>query len=246
MDYVLVAKDMITPGSEKYFTEQFLPLEALWTFRPRGPASPAEDSAYQLTPPPVGRTGYITFGSLNNTAKLNLPLLRVWRRILEAVPGSKLLIHVKGSTGGNVEVLEQAGLDPARLEVVDSLSQLEYTRNYQRIDIALDPFPYGGGTTTCESLWMGAPVITLPMKTAVSRAGLSILTNVGLTDLIARSQDDYLRIATALASSSQRLTQLRASLRDKMQHSALMNAPQFARDLESLYRQAWQSWCNAR
>jgi predicted O-linked N-acetylglucosamine transferase (SPINDLY family) len=137
------------------------------------------------------------------------------------------------------------GLDPARLEFVGFQPLAKYYDQHARIDIALDPFPYGGGTTTCESLWSGAPVVSLAGRTAVSRAGLSILSNVGLPELVAHSTDQYLDIATTLARDLPRLTELRAGMRKRMQASPLMDGPRFARDIESLYRQAWRNWCEA-
>src|ERR1700678_1062337 len=105
----------------------------------------------------------------------------------------------------------------------------EYYRQYHRIDVALDPFPYGGGTTTCDALWMGVPVVSLAGQTAVGRGGLSILSNVGLADWVAYDGEQYVRIATELAGDLERFSELRATLRDRMQGSALMNAPRFAR-----------------
>src|SRR5260221_12351274 len=103
----------------------------------------------------------------------------------------------------------------------------EYLKTYDEIDIALDPFPLGGGTTTCDALWMGVPVVTLAGKAAVGRGGLSILSNVGLTDLVAPDVDAYVQIALDLARDVPRLSALRAGLREQMRRSPLMNAPRF-------------------
>src|SRR5205823_1309837 len=105
------------------------------------------------------------------------------------------------------------------------------------------PFPYGGGTTTCDALWMGVPVISLRGKTAVGRGGLSILSNLGLTDLVAHTPDEYIHIASALANDLHRLAELRAALRPRMQQSPLMDPPRFARDVEAAYREMWARWC---
>jgi predicted O-linked N-acetylglucosamine transferase (SPINDLY family) len=116
---------------------------------------------------------------------------------------------------------------------------------YNEIDIALDPFPYNGATTTCESLWMGVPVITLTGKMHAGRVGTSILTQVGLTDLIAEGPDDYVRIAVELANDPMRLSELRSTLRQRMVTSPLCDAKAFARSMEDAYRTMWRKWCNA-
>jgi protein O-GlcNAc transferase len=119
----------------------------------------------------------------------------------------------------------------------------EYLRLYHWIDVALDTFPYGGGATTCDALWMGVPVVSLRGKTAVGRGGLSILSNVGLPELAARSEEEYVRIASELAADLPRLKDLRQTLRQRMQQSPLMDAPRFARNVEAAYRQMWRKWC---
>ena len=120
---------------------------------------------------------------------------------------------------------------------------LSYFEQFQQIDIALDPFPYPGGTTSCDGLWMGAPVVTLSGDTAVSRNGVSILSNIGLPELIARSTEEYVEIAIQVARDVTKLGELRSTLRARMLASPLMDARQFARDLESAYRSMWRQWC---
>jgi protein O-GlcNAc transferase len=119
----------------------------------------------------------------------------------------------------------------------------DYLRLYHRIDIALDPYPYIGITTTCDSLWMGVPVLTLPGALPASRAGLSLLSTVGLPDLAPTSENDYLRLACELAADLPRLAAMRATLRPQMLTSLLMNAPRFAQNVEAAYRSMWQAWC---
>ena len=117
---------------------------------------------------------------------------------------------------------------------------------YSRVDISLDTFPYAGTTTTCESLWMGVPVITLAGETHASRVGASLLTSVGLPELIATSLENYLCLASELAGNPARLAHLRHSLRDQMRNSPLLDAPAMARDIESTYRTIWRQWCKSR
>jgi predicted O-linked N-acetylglucosamine transferase (SPINDLY family) len=133
-----------------------------------------------------------------------------------------------------------------RVELVGFLSQSEYLNLHLRIDLALDPFPYNGITTTCDALWMGVPVLTLPGVTPISRASLSLLSTIGLDELAAHSEDDYLRIAIELAGDLPRLAELRTTLRARMQTSPLMDAPRFARSMETALRSMWQRWCGAR
>ena len=114
---------------------------------------------------------------------------------------------------------------------------------YNRIDIALDPFPWAGGTTTCDALYMGVPVVSLVGEKAVSRGGLSILSNVGLPKLAVTTGDEYVNVCQSLASDLPALAELRRGLRQRMQTSPLMDGPSFARDVESQYRRMWHKWC---
>jgi predicted O-linked N-acetylglucosamine transferase (SPINDLY family) len=135
------------------------------------------------------------------------------------------------------------GVSPERVGFADYLPTADYLRAYNKIDIALDPFPAGGGTTTCDALWMGVPVVTLAGQTAIGRGGLSILSNLGLSELVAPDAQAYVRIALDLARDIPRLAALRAGLRDRMRQSPLMNGPGFARNVEAVYRRVWQAWC---
>jgi len=137
------------------------------------------------------------------------------------------------------------GISADRLEFLSPCPWEQYIRLYDRIDIALDPFPYNGGITTCDSLWMGVPLVTLSGRTAVGRAGRTILSNAGLPELIAADPTQYVRLAAELANDLPRLADLRASLRDRMRRSPLMDAPRFARNVESAYRQMWRTWCES-
>jgi predicted O-linked N-acetylglucosamine transferase (SPINDLY family) len=142
--------------------------------------------------------------------------------------------------------LAHEGIDPARLEFIGRVPVMEYFQCYQRIDIALDTSPFCGGTTTCDALWMGVPVASLVGKTTVSRGGLTILTNVGLPELAAGSIEDYVKIAAELAGDLPRLAALRVRLRQRMAQSPLMDAPLFAQNMETAYRDMWRRWCEAQ
>ena len=195
--------------------------------------------------PPVLRKGHITFGSLNNFCKINEAVLHRWARVLLAVPNSALLLLCpEGTTRQRtLALLSTQGVDSNRIEFVARQSRQDYLRTYHRIDICLDPFPYNGITTTLDALWMGVPVLTLPGPLPPARVGASLLTTLGLPELIASSETDYIVRATALARDLPRLAGLRAGLRERMQRSPLMDAPRFARAVETAYCTMWQRWC---
>jgi predicted O-linked N-acetylglucosamine transferase (SPINDLY family) len=130
------------------------------------------------------------------------------------------------------------------LEFVSFQRWKHYIETVQRFDVALDPTPYGGGITTCDALWMGVPVVTLSGQTSVGRGGRSILSNIGLPGLVAETPDEYLEIALSLADDLPRLSQLRSTLRPRMENSPLRDAKGHASDVESAFRQMWQIWCS--
>lgn len=136
-------------------------------------------------------------------------------------------------------------MNPSRIDFVGRTpSRNEHLKEYARIDIALDPFPYNGTTTTCEALWMGIPVIALAGRAHVSRVSLSILHNAGLPELVAQAPEEYVQLATALAGEAQRLTEIRSSMRSRISLSPLRDEAGFARAMESEYRAMWRTWCS--
>jgi len=208
-----------------------------------------------VSPLPALTKGHLTFGCFNNLAKLSRGTLDVWSHILRALSTARLVLKFRSLGDPDTRALVAQNLashyiDPARVDLLPhTTTHAEHLALYSTIDIALDPFPYNGTTTTCEALAMGLPAITLAGQTHVSRVGVSILTNVGLTNLIAQSPDDYVRIALALASDLSGLTDLRSTLRQRMRGSPLCDEPTFTQNLESTYRTLWRSWCatqNAR
>jgi predicted O-linked N-acetylglucosamine transferase (SPINDLY family) len=212
-----------------------------WSYRPGGPTP-------EVGGLPARKAGHVTFGCLNALRKVNDPVLQLWARVMNAVSGSRLLINspVGRARQWITRVMGAGGIDASRLEFVGFQPWPAYIELYNRIDIALDPFPCNGGITTCDGLWMGVPVVTLHGHTAVGRAGSSILHNVGLPELIASSQEEYVKIAAELAGDLGRLEGMRRGLRDRLRRSPLMDAPQFARDVEAAYREMWRSWCSQR
>jgi predicted O-linked N-acetylglucosamine transferase (SPINDLY family) len=175
----------------------------------------------------------------------------MWSKILDQVPNSQLILKSAGldSPGVRRHILEffaANSIAPDRVELIGwAASEKEHLQLYNRIDIALDTYPYHGTTTTCEALWMGVPVVTLAGNAHVSRVGVSLLSNVGVPELIADSQEKYVRLASDLAHDPARLSSLRSTLRQRMAQSPLMDAPRFARNVEAAYRQMWRAWCGA-
>jgi predicted O-linked N-acetylglucosamine transferase (SPINDLY family) len=243
MDYRLSDPYLDPPGTdESVYSEKTIRLpHSYWCYVTASDAPP-------VGPLPAQNRGYVTFGCLNNYCKVTPPTFDAWFEILRRVPGSRLLLHADaGSHRDRARGRAQsAGIDPARLEFTGFMPLPDYLQTYNRIDIALDPFPYTGGTTSCDALWMGAPLVTLAGKTAVSRGGASILSNIGLPDLVTTAADQYIRLATELAGDRQRLADLRSTLRQRMRQSPLCNAPQFARDVEAAYREMWRWWCDTQ
>ena len=244
IDYRLTDPYLETPtaGSDgKVYVEApaVLP-QSYWCY-----SVPAEAPA--AGPLPARSQGFVTFGCLNDFAKVTPAVLSLWCRILRNVPDSKLLLHCKLGTHRQraIEHLRRESIDPGRLQFMGFQPLNRYYEHYNHVDIGLDPFPWCGGTTTCDALWMGVPVVSLAGETGVSRGGLSILSNIGLADLVARDPDQYVQIASQLARDLPRLAALRQTLRDRMRSSALMNPTRFARGVEDLFRAMWTRWCQS-
>ena len=206
-------------------------------------------------PPPLPLSPHgdiVTFGSFNNPAKYSGVTLDAWAELLKRVPHSRLLlkgIPFADSTTRELyhERFERRGVPSQRITLVERTpSQSSHLAHYNEIDMALDPFPYNGATTTCEALWMGVPVIALNGDRHSARVGASLLTSIGRSDLIGHDIDAYIRIAARLAGDRPRLASLKSALRGQMAASPLCDASQFARKIERAYRFMWQRWCAPR
>jgi protein O-GlcNAc transferase len=194
---------------------------------------------------PALTAGRITLGCLNNFCKVTNGTLETWATLLRDLPNARLLFYSPAGShhDGAMRFFKDRGIAADRLEIVGRVSPGDYLATYNRIDIALDTFPYAGGATTCDALWMGVPVVTLASGMAVGRAGVSILSNAGLPELIAQTPEQYERIVLDLASDLRRLAELRAALRQRLQSSLLMDADRLARGIENAYRIMWRNWC---
>lgn len=252
MDYRIVDALTDPPGSEEFYTEKLVRLDGCCLcYAPPENApgvSPLPSLAHPL--PASDAPSHVTFGSFNAVQKLSEPAIRTWAQILNAVPGSRLLLKTPGFDSPSARrhfaaAFSTAGIPAERLDFVGRIaSPTDHLAAYGRADIALDSFPYGGATTTCECLWMGVPVISLEGNTHAGRTGLSLLTAVGLGELVAKDEQQYVARAVALAGDSSRLEELRLSIRDQVRSSPLCNAAAFTRKLEHAYRNIWRSWCS--
>lgn len=246
MDYRLTDAWTDPPGfTDSFNTETLVRL-------PRGfLCYQPDDCAPDPAPPPALANGYVTFGSFNNVMKTSSVVIRTWAAILKAVPASSLLLknvvlHEALARDRIVCAFIEAGIDPARIQLDGFKAKRAHLDQYARLDIALDPFPYNGTTTSCESLWMGVPVLALAGKTHAGRVGVSLLSQLGLDEWIAGDEQDYVAKAVRFAADLPMLSALRASLRDRMRASSLMDAAGLARDIEATYRDMWRNWCRTR
>lgn len=244
VDYIFVPPDPVLerPG---WSSETPWPLPDCYGVRTDFPEVPIEPGL------PCERSGKpFTFACFNNFRKVSQKVIELWSRILVRVPDSRLILVAKGGRDSAMigyveEQFERHGVSPERLDVRGYSPQTEYLASHNEADLCLDPFPFNGGTTAYDAVWMGVPFVTLPGDMLVSRMGKAILDNVGLSELVAADADTYVDLAVALAQDRERLKTLRMGLREKMRSSPLMDAPRMARSLEGAFRGMWQRWLQA-
>lgn len=242
MDWILGDRIEIPEGDEKWYTEKVyrMPDDYIVYHPPY--------YAPKVTELPAKTKGYVTFGNLNNLAKTNTYSIALWSEILHQVPDSKILL--KG-TKLDTEFVQQYtlkrfadfGIDPSRVIMDGGEAHQAFMNVYNQIDIALDPHPYTGGLTTCEALWMGVPVVTLPGETFAGRHAASHLVNAGLEDWVAENAEDYIAIAKKWSEDLDALAALRSELRQKVAASPLVDGPRFADNFEKALRHMWGDWC---
>ncbi len=241
MDYRLTDEYSDPSGvTDALHTEKLVRLPTtFFCYRPSPGAPDVGDS-------PAATAGHVTFGSVNAFSKITPDVLKAWAEILLRVPNSRLIIRADMTESLRARLLETFaghGVGAERLELVNRLVRPLYLELIKRMDIALDPFPFNGHTTTCDCLWQGVPVVTLSGQTYVSRFGGSGLKTLGLDELIADTREGYLETAVALAGDVERLARLRATLRERMAASPLLDFTTFTHNLEAEYRRTWQNWC---
>lgn len=240
MDAVLLDAWHAPPDMDSQFVEKIIRLPSgRFCYQPV-PWAPATTA-----PDPYQSAGRVTFGCYNNTAKLNDAVLAVWARILADTPGSRLVLKWRTLLDPDLrqEILEafvRRNIDPGRIELRGPSFHADFLKEYAEVDIALDPFPFTGGLTSCEALWMGVPLVTWPQTRVVSRQSFAILSAIGLAELAASSADEYCRLAVKLATDHGYRQTLRAGLRTRMRTSPLMDGSTFTRQLEATLRQLYQ------
>lgn len=216
---------------------------------------PSSNVAYRPVPGcpqvntlPAFKNDTFVFASLNNLAKLNPSVVDLWCRILRAIPHSRLMlgnVNSKEVAGWILDLFSQRGIAGTRLMLKPTVPSLDYLTLHHEVDLALDPFPYNGGTTSMHSLWMGVPVLTLAGEHSVSRVGAAVLARAGLSQFVAKSEEEYMQIAVSIAKDLPALGRIRGSLRDQMR-SAESDPVNITRELEFAYRSIWQKWCETQ
>jgi predicted O-linked N-acetylglucosamine transferase (SPINDLY family) len=244
MDYRISDAQANPPGPlDRVHSERLVRMpDSQWCYLP-------PNDAPAVGPAPCLAAGHVTFGSFSIPAKLDGAAIAAWGRLLERVPGSRLLVATNGLADVPDEFRERLvrqGIPRERLRVVGTQPFQAYLALHGEVDIVLDTFPFTGGTTSCHALWMGVPVVSLAGETATSRGGASLLHAVGLGELVAHDAEQYVDIAAGLALDPARLASLRAGMRERLRASALMDAPRFTRNLEAAYRGMWRAWCAQR
>jgi predicted O-linked N-acetylglucosamine transferase (SPINDLY family) len=244
MDYIFVPPDPVLekPGWS---------LEAPWPLPDCYGARGDISSAAILPGLPCEReSAPFTFACLNHFRKASEKTIELWSQILIRCPQARLILVAIGGKDDEtiryfISRFERHGVDPAQLEFRGYVGRQKYYESHNEIDLGLDPFPFNGGTTGYDSIWMGVPFVTWPGEHLSARMGKAILENVGLHELVAASADDYVNIAVALANDHERLKRLRANLRERMLASPLLDGLRMARGLEGAFRGMWRRWCTA-
>jgi protein O-GlcNAc transferase len=245
MDYRMTDVHADPAGmTEKYHSEKLLRLPRTFaSYRP-----PAE--APDVSPLPALTYGRVTFASFTTLAKLPHILLDCWTEILLQIPASRLIIAAGGLQANELQKeirgrFERKGIDPTRLDLMGKRPFKEYFALHHQADVYLDTFPVNGHTVTCHALWMGLPVITLAGEVHCQRLGASVLSNLGMGEMIAKSPKEYVEIAKRLSKDIPTLKEIRSGLRDRMKGSPILDAAGFASDVEAAYRDVWRKWCGA-
>lgn len=242
MDWFLADRWEVPPGLEPFYSERILRLRDGYVCYSPPPYAP------EVGPLPMRQNGFVTFGCFNNLAKITPDVIRTWSRILARIPDAQLILKThQFSEAPTVERLQRAfadcGVDPERVTFRGASPHRAFLAEYNDVDLVLDPFPYSGGLTTCEALWMGVPTITVPGETFAARHSLSHLSNAGFPEFAARDLDAYEAMACHWANEQERLAALRAGMRAQVRASPLCDARRFGESLGAALRHAWAEWC---
>ena len=242
MDWFVTDRWETPEGFEQFYSERLLRLPDGYVCYTPPPHAP------DVAPLPALRARHVTFGCYNNLAKITPRVIETWAAILHRVPASRLVLKTHQLSDGPTAArflgcFAELGVAGERIELRGSSGHRAFMGQYGDIDIVLDPFPYSGGLTTCEALWMGVPTVTLPGETFASRHSLSHMSNAGLADWVTGSVEEYIEMAVARAADISALAALRTGLRDMVRQSPLCDAPRFGRNLGAALRETWQAWC---
>lgn len=244
MDWLLTDAWLVPPDCDRFYREK------IWRLPLSGACYALPEEAPPVGSLPCRKTGSVTLSCFNNPIKITQPTMLAWGRILHQLPTARLILKYQGlhdpTTRQSIsERLESVGIDPSRVELAGMSPLPEMLACYQSIDLALDPFPYTGGTSTILALWMGVPVVSLFGPTLASRQTYSILASAGLESLVVDNVDAYVERAVTLAQDQERLGELRAELRRRMVESPFCNPGKFMPTLGPAFRGMWRQWCEA-
>ena len=245
IDYILADRFVAPVGEESFFSEKVWRLPGCYLCYSPHPFDIA------VGPFPALANGFVTFGCFNNRTKISAKTVAVWATLLKRVENSRLFLKSKNLADERCRATLLAefadhGVDGERLILEGPSPLTEALAAYNRVDIALDPFPFGGGTTTAETLWMGVPLVALQGARWTGRMSQSILATLGLENWVAKDTDDYIEIACRLTADLPNLAPLRAELRQRLENSAFCDGPGFAKSLEEAFRGMWGKWCAVR
>jgi len=240
IDYIIADPQVLPAAEERYFVEQ------PWRLPDCYLCFTAPHEALHVGGLPLLANAYVTFGCFNKLTKINDAVVALWSRVLHAVPDSRLILKAKELNDcalqhSTIARFAAHGIAPQRVITEGPTSREDYLDCYNRVDIALDPFPYPGGTTTVEALWMGVPVLSRRGDRFLSHAGESLLQTAGLEEWVAQDDDDYVLKARTYAADHRKLERLRADLRQRLLISPLCDAPRFAAHLEAAFQGMWQA-----
>lgn len=244
VDYFITDEKMSPPQSQQFHTEKFaLQPDTCLCYKPLTSAPVVES--------PIIKNGYVTFGMLGNGTKVNPFIVSLWASVMKQCQDSRMLLMFKGGDDEEIAehykgLFEKFGISRDRLIFYGRKTLFNYMDMYGQVDIVLDTYPYNGGTTTCDALWMGVPVVSLIGRHHFSRVGLSILSAVGLEFFAASTPDEFVAKTITFAAKPQALQKIRNTMRDRMAASPLCNRKLFTENLEKLYRNMWKKWCNSK
>jgi len=241
MDYLVSDRVSIPEEARQYYAEEIIDLPCQIPYGSPSDAPPVSSL-------PAEKNGVLTLGCFNRLSKMSAENFDVWAEILKAVPDSRLMLKARelNDMGRQAWVHEHFavhGIDPARVLLVGQTTWYEHMRRFSEVDIALDPFPYGGGISTYEALWMGCPVVVLKGQTLTGRIAASIETGMGMEDWVAADKEGYIRLAISKAQNLHALSTIRQTMRSRLRESPLGDPRKYAALVEENYRCIWKTWC---